>query len=531
MANRKLGIHIASGALKLVELEQQGKSFLLTNFSVDYFSPEAGYGPHTKALAAALKKNHIHTKQADVVASSDDIVYKIIDLPPLSEGEAAASLGYKLKALLPAAFKEAVFAYYKLDKVSVPGKQLFFVAAAPKDKVLEIIKFAKECGILTKGVIAPSCALNCSPAIASRLSAAVIYLGKYSSVIALVKEGQVVFAREVRIGGEDIAQSMVGAVVTEQGKLEIDYNRAEEIRNKFGVPINLEKYTVEAGVPAAEILAMMRPALEKMAAEIGNTIEYYQKEIGDAAEFKKVYFTGGAAATRNLVEYFKLQLNIEAEILPIDITTAKEEIKSYLPVLSMAIGSVIGGKDRLLLAPKIEGRFSIDNLTALLVPILNNLKGYIYSTCLFLVVMVVLFYFASGQRNKLIIRQGELQSQYLNAVAEMTKKVETGKGMIDLSKFKDKDRFTLLMNSLVKIAPSEVSLLSANYENNTNQLIIRGVIPRKQQKIVLTTFMKNLLATGYLSTIDLVSLKESETYQEPTYYFELTCLLKSEVKK
>jgi len=508
MANKKLGIHLAPGALKLVEVEQQAKKNKVLSSSIDYF-------PLQSALETEIKKQKPRTKDAFIVLSGADTVYKLIELPEMAEKDIASAIRYKLKSLLPASFKDFIMDYYKIEKEVHKGKHFYFVAAVPQDKILNIIETIKTAGLSLKDIVAPSCALRNVLGVSPLEPAALIYLGKDSSLVVLVKQGQVVFAREVLVGGDDITQAMVGEVMAEEGKLEFDYQKAEEIKNKYGIPLDPSQYLSEAGVPAAEVLALMRPALEKISSEILNTFDYYRQEIGDETEFKKIYFTGGTSKTKNLLSYLKEPLGLELLPLPVDID----------PTLSLALGATVSGRDHLSFIPKKGGELLLGNISGVLIKEIRKRSKIIFSGFLCLLVLVLVFGWFSLQQKELNATRQSLQKKYQEYMVKSGKEAEAQKGIAELIKYGLRDRFTLVMHELEKTSPKDVYFTNIVYENNASQLTIKGLVLASGGKRSMAKFVENLGWSKYFKSTDLIYMEESNAYSVATYDFELKCLL------
>ena len=524
MTNRKLGIHLAPGALKLVEVEEQANKFVVQSYSIDYFPPEDGPDTQIKTLISALKENKIRTKNCSVVVSGSEIVYKLIELPQMPEKEVASAIKYKLKATLPDSFKNLEnidVDHYRIQKPQGKGKQLFFVAAVQKEKMLEVSSIIKSAGLACKDILAPSCALKNAFSCGSEPSA-VFYLGKYSSIIILIKEGQVVFAREAKIGGDDITQAMVGAVQSETERIELDYKQAEEIKRNYGIPVELKEYSKESKLPASELLAMMRPALEKLGAEILNTFDYYRQEIKDVTEFKKVYVSGGASRTKNLLQYFKEELGLEVAPLTANLQSTKKDFEQDASFLSLALGAVSRGRDHLSLMPKKGGDLLMGSLLAGSVKGIRQWFKYIFVGILFFLVLALVFGWFYLQQGDLNATYKDLQSKYQKRMTELGIEEGKKKETIDLTKYAQKDRFPLIMQELDKITPSDIYFQNLNYDNKKNKLVIRGVMVKTTQ-MSMPVFIQGLEQSKYLKSIDLAYLREIDTYTVAAYDFELSC--------
>jgi Tfp pilus assembly PilM family ATPase len=459
-----------------------------------------------------------------VVVLGADVLYKVIELPEMRKEDVLPAIQFKLKSSLPFSFKDVVVDFYKIDKLPRKGKHLYFVSAVPKANMQVVEKNLRAAGIGVKDIVSPSVALKNSLDGSVKDTYAAIYFGKYSSVIILVKEGQVVFAREAKVGGDDITQAMVGAVQTEQGRLELDYAHAEEIKNKFGIPIDLEEYSTQAGVPASELLAMMRPALEKFGAEIWNTFDFYKSDIRDETEFKKIYITGGVSRTKNLLQFFKQYLGIEVEPMPIKVGLVEERIAEDFPVINLAVGAVITAKDHLSLLPKEErgagfrsayGRWVIAGLIVL---------GY--ALALFLV-----FGWFNTERNELISNYRNLQNRYRTELTKLGEKAAAEKRALELAKYGEPDRFPLVMQELNQITPSNVYFQRITYNKNGNDLFLYGVVVKGKRKISVAKFVERLNKSLYIDSIELIFMEGAADYPVPAYDFELRCKMAVEEKK
>ncbi len=524
--NRKLGIHIAPGAIKLVEVSILPKSAEIVNSLIDYSPVVDNYESQAKALLAALKKSKIKTRDANFVVSAADVVYKLVEMPMLPDKELRSALSFKLKSLLPISFKDFIMDYYRIQTPAHDGKMLYFVVAVPKENMLAIEKLSKAAGINLKDIIAPSSALENAINMAGKPPSAIIYIGKYTSIIILVKNGQLVFAREVKLGGEDITQAMVGVVVTDQGRLEVDYAKAEEIKNKFGVPVDLEKFTAESGLPATEILAMMRPALEKFSLEIANTFAFYKDEIGDITEFKKIYLSGGVANTHNLVDYFRQQLGFEIDLLPVNVTSNDKDTQSNMHYLTLAIGAALATREDINLVPRNEVQFSF---APVLIPIKNFLdkwRGYLFFCVFYLVVLLAVFGWFYFQKTVFDSQLTVARSQYQQKIDEINRKSQAVLNF-DISKYNRQDRFPLIIWELEKLIPSDVSLANITYKNDDSSLLISGVVLKRGGKTSIPELVKKLERSRYIDNLSLVFMQESEKYTSPAYNFEFRCTLKN----
>jgi type IV pilus assembly protein PilM len=507
MANKLLGIHLTPDAVKLVEFEQQK----VVNWSIDPIPAEKAPDTGAKVLAAALKNKKIFTRQAVVVLSGTEVYYKLVELPGVPEKEVASALRFKLESAFPFPMSSAVIDYYRIGDAKSAEKQMFFVAAVPRDYLNGVLKTVKKAGLVVKEVIVSSSALVSAAEIKDPTPYALVYIGQNGTSIVLVKQGQAVFAREIGVGGENIVRAMVGEVQTEAGKLEFDYAKAEEIKNTFGVPLNPEEYSKESNLPAAEIMAMMRPALEKIGDEIQRTFVYYRETSGDQAEFSKAYFTGGVSKTKNFIAYFSAVLGIS--ILPLPLLAVED------PRLSLVVGASVVKRPYLSLLPEELKRNYIKLLSK---------YAMLWAFLGFLLVLIILYGTYFSQYSQLGTQYRQIESKLRQQEGAVAKETQAA---ITFSLFKDwgakgnADRFVKAMGVVHRQASRNIFFTKILYNRSASQLVIQGVTYKKGGKTEVSDFIERLKANPCFSAIDLTYVEESNDFTVPTYDFEVKCVL------
>lgn len=519
MANKLLGIHLTSDAIKLAEIEQQKA----VNWSIDYLPPEKTAEASVKALNAALKNKRISSRQAILTLSGTDVYYNLIELPNMPEKEVGAALRFKLESAFPFPASNAVIDYYKINGIKKEDKQVFFVAAAPKDYINNVIKTVKKAGISIKEIIASSSALISAAAVKEADPCALVYIGKSATSIVLVKQGQAVFAREVAVGGENITRALVGEVQTEAGKLEFDYAKAEEIKNNFGIPMNPDEYAKESNLPPAEIMAMMRPALEKIGDEIQRTFAYYHETSGDQVEFSKAYFTGGVSKTKNFIAYFSAVLGIAILPMPLAAQSTAQNFENDAPYISLAVGAALIKKPFLSLLPSEFKR----NYFATVKKHLDVLIGVTL-----ILALVILYAMSLSQYNKAAKELKSLQATLRQQEGVMAQEAALSASFAkEFGSKKTTDRFVKVVGAIHRLTPSEIYLVKMNYVRATNQFIIQAITVKQGGKSIVKNFLDSLKANPLFATIDLSYMTESNAYTVATYDFEIRCALVGETVK
>ena len=285
-----------------------------------------------------------------------------------------------------------------------------------------------------------------------------------------------------------------------------------------------DEYLQQTGIPASRIMAMMRPALEKIGAEILRTFEYYRNETGDQTEFLKFYMAGSLVKTKNLLQYFKREL--ELEILPFSfaVTAEQKDFVEALPLLALSLGAALTSKDYLDLLPEEYKH-----------PWLFRLKKIWSYWFVALVYFLIILSFSVG----LIIRQGYLETrakmfrQKLQSLGIQTNQAVVGGQEQNLltqgfNQSGEIDRFVVVMNLLNKNTPSAIYFRDLTYDNNSNSLRIKGLVLDDPKSGGLISFIEQIRQDRNFKNVDLASLRKSDQDADTVFDFEINCLLVKE---
>ena len=111
----------------------------------------------------------------------------------------------------------------------------------------------------------------------------------------IIKDGISLFTRDVQVGGNL-------------------YN--EEIQKQFGLSYaEAERVKISGPSPDAALLSTIIGRVnENLAIEMRRSLDFYNSTAGDG-KINKVYLTGGASKTMNLLEAVSQKLNLTVEIM------------------------------------------------------------------------------------------------------------------------------------------------------------------------------------------------------------------------
>jgi type IV pilus assembly protein PilM len=345
MANSKsiLGIDLRATSVKVVEIEKGN----VKNWGIAEV-PDRLLDKHpqkedaqAEALRRLIQEKKIKTKDAAVVVGGSDVYIKLYSLSGVSKAETAQAIKWKFAEEIPFAIEEAHVGFYPF-----PGsEESDYVAACVSKKLYREIEYViHKAGLRLSAVTILPDAL--SKAFEGEISkeedkiVSVIYMGRRTTNITILKNGSFEFNRELNIGGENITAAMSGVLVSDKGRREISPEEAEKLKIEHGVPVDITNYPELEDIPFTRLQAMVRPALENILGEIARTFEYYKSQTGEAS-IDKVFLTGGGAMTLHLADFLSEGLGIPA-VTP----------ETLEPRLSAAVGAALAGPERINLVPE-----------------------------------------------------------------------------------------------------------------------------------------------------------------------------------
>ena len=520
-AKKLIALDIRPNVVKLAEVGVKDTGCDVFNYSIDYLEKDNAIESLYGILKASLQKNKIKTKDTVIALSGEEVSFVLLDLPQMPENEIAPAISHKIENISSLPEDKLIFDYYKTDPVGDSGKQFFFASYISKEHADKIAVAAKKAGLNVKAIMPATCALKNLYPSAEKTALCLVNLGKYSSLVLLLKEGKVVFAREVKIGSDTITHAMTGVVVAGAERIEIDNDKAEDLKNRFGVPLDFAAYTQESGLPASEIMAMMRPALEKIGAEILRTFEYYRQETQDQSEFIKIHMTGGGSRMKNFPQYLSEELGFEVDTVEVTAFAKDKNTQDILPHLSIALGAAVPHKNNLDLLPFEFG-------SPLAYAALRSLNVYSVAAEYAIILFLIFAWFNYVVLGSALKEKRGLEARYkslsvVNSGQNISPEVE--KLLTNFPDGRRGERFAAVMNELNSLTPEGIYFRSIDYHNREANVIIKGIIV-KNESSGISTFVKALKGGKIFNGVDISYMQSSSQFTVPTVEFEIKCELR-----
>lgn len=360
-------------------------------------------------------------------------------------------------------------------------------------------------------------------------------IGDQKSMLAIVQDGYIEYYREVMVGGNDFTKAITGTIFHEGRAIQLMTAEANEFKHKYGYPIGFSEGMTFQGAPLAEVGAMMRPVVERLAGEIHRSIGFFQ-ERGKVEKIQTVYLLGGGSQLKNLPEVLTEKVNLEIKRIsvPSSLHFHSNEInrkvfQNKFPEISVAYSLILSADRKGNLLPSI---FKKIHTTAAF----HQLIKYVILTLLLLipVVQLQLYIKKNDLGNELVrlrtnVHEAKTKEQMYTSFTNQKQQKQAELNQIESQINSDPKLFQIL-KMLTNITPNEFALTKIEYvpgsvtapsntkgKNNkagtsaapsTSQwkMLISGEVenPSQDIRIAVAQFMLEMEKSGYFSDIELV---------------------------
>ncbi|MDD2483195.1 MAG: type IV pilus assembly protein PilM [Candidatus Shapirobacteria bacterium] len=335
-----LGIDIGQNTVKIaclsndnskVILEAVGESrtpkFEDKEIDKDKFLNEAG-----KVIKNLLSDLKIKNKQAVVSLPEDEVISRLVRLPPLKDSEIMDALRFEAETFVPFPLEEVLIDYEIIEKDD-SGRLTIFVIAAKNDLINSYLKLFKSIGLELLALESPAISLRRVLKLGMPMVERVVVVDmgeKYSDVFSINKNN-VYFARSLSVGGESLTRAI-------SLNLSLDMASAEEYKKAYGM---------KGDELEGKIKNAIMPVFNDISEEIRKTLALFNEDIGKPAEL--LVLSGGGANLPGMAEELTKILGIEVQVLQpfVNIDTTKTQFGYNLNTegckFSLAVGLALRG--------------------------------------------------------------------------------------------------------------------------------------------------------------------------------------------
>ncbi len=552
-----IGIDIGSNYIKIAQLQKSGKGYIINNYVARAIPFEARDNiSEKKRLTGEFVKEFLSTSRVKTRLARSTIYGKGVFIfsltaPALNKKDLKGAISIELKKRLPFQLdiNNVSFDYFITDQIR-DDKGFYYqitCIAAEKSAIDEQLDFLKEMNIRPVSInVTPDILGNflsfCLDYPADK-SIPVLEMGGNVSSLNFYKGNNLIFSREVPIGGEHLTRAMAKTINTINGPVNITIEDAEKIKRACGIPLDDEakhEFLTDFGVLLGEqISTMLRPTLERLVLEINRTISYYVKTFRGTA-IDELYITGGSSRLNNIDKFLSYNLEGVKKVEHLNVLKSvkgwddtgvlKQElvIEQAAPHLSVAFGLCFGKGGRINLLPakeKLEQKtIFLANIIGIFFPVVLVLSlvfyGFIYKDSL--------KYQALNKKLDYGISSLEPIARQVREYTSIKSRLEQRKDILEKARGKQPPWWGIL-KELSNVTPKEVILrqVSLGQGKSEKEILLVGKIFAKYMivDVAVSQYLMALEESPFFINVELISGKTDMYSPIPAADFKISCRL------
>jgi len=346
-----LGIDIGTSSIKIVEMGRRGQARKLENYGEVATSslkkrPFRFFRKNTLSLSnkdvartiqAICKEAGIQTKEVSFSIPDFCSFFTSFELPVMSKEEIPEAVKYEVRPYIPLPLDEITLDWLITEGEVSKTPIGILVVAIPNEVIVQYQEIAHLSGLKLRTLEPEVFALGSSSVKDKNKEKIVglIDIGARSTTCSILEKGVFKASHSFNIAGNELTDAVARS-------LNIDYNKAEELKKKQGLLFSDNK-SEETKKDVRKILV---PLVDSILEEIKKVFRnFYQKE---GKEIEKIILAGGLALMPGLKEYFSTELKKEISIadpfLNISCPAVLGDVlKEIGPTYAVAVGVALKG--------------------------------------------------------------------------------------------------------------------------------------------------------------------------------------------
>jgi len=337
-----IGLDVGVGSIKAVVLSKSDKGFSLAAIG-ESRTPRVDWikGANKKKSMEEMVKNvktligelKVKTKKVITCLPEDEVVSRLIRLPPLKENEVMDALKYEAETFVPYPIEEVSIDYEVVEQ-DESGRLAVFAIAARNELIQSYVKLVKSVGLELMALESPAISVRRVIASTVPLTSGVIVVDmgeKYSDIIAINK-GNIYFTRSMSVGGESLTRAI-------SINLGLDMASAEEYKKAYG----MKETELEGKIKVA-----IEPVFANMAEELRKAMALFSEEQRKPVDL--LVLSGGGSNLPGLAEALTRTLGVEVQIIQpfMKVDTSRVnlpfDLKNEACRFSIAVGLAMRGE-------------------------------------------------------------------------------------------------------------------------------------------------------------------------------------------
>lgn len=568
-----LGLDIGTTSIKVVVLKESVSGVAIVDYRVEEFplSTEKKENVPLEVVLEGLRKclEGINLKKMKIVTvvSGQRVSVRKVLIPHMPKEELLEAIKWEAKEHIPFPIENAVIDYHILGEVTDKGakKIELLVVAVEKfiiDQHLSLLQNVQiKPASITVTPFALADVLRKSDYLKPDEALAVVRSGADTTAINIFSGENLVFNREIPLGGNSLTRAMVGTLISDSGQVDLDINQAEILKKDWGIPDEKNPQQLTPEISSLQIAPLMRPVLERLANEIRRSLDYYREE-SRGKRVSKVVLLGGNAELKGLPEFLNSALGLTVEIchplnnieleMPED---RKKELDQLSPRLAIALGASLQGTKGINLLPQELKEQATKTARSAMAAVIGFLIVFIFSMVYASLHMTLQTYEKVIASNQIALNDLKQQVARAYEMQQLKEKMTARRNLINLLMMGN-PRWVEMLKALSNLTPRRIILEEVTFEKeaeNVNApvpvqpggegttaapvktpfpvLNIKGMVllGGDRPEAVLAQFMQALEKSSYFTETDLYSLtkgQEGEGQVKNYINFEIQCKLR-----
>lgn len=305
-ANKVLGLDIGSSSIKVAELDVSKSGAKLVNFGMIQTPPGSINGgdiADVGSLAQAVKSvcHEIKTKRknASIGMFGTAVIVKKITIPRIDLKLVPEQVKWEAEQYIPFDVNSISLAHHVINPKADSETMDILLIAAQNELVAEYFQVVQmadlKMGVLDVSSFALANIYEFNYGRNMGQTVGLLNLGSAITNFVVVSNGEVIFSRDMPIGGQNYTTDL-------HKEMSISVAEAE----------SLKLSAASGGAVPDEVHSILSSTTEVLTEEIRNSFDFFSGSSG-GQHISQVYYTGGAAATPGLIRNVSqaTRLNLE----------------------------------------------------------------------------------------------------------------------------------------------------------------------------------------------------------------------------
>jgi type IV pilus assembly protein PilM len=304
-----LGIDITPSSVKLIELSLSGGQYTVEAYAAEA-TPQNAMNEKAivdadavgEAIARAVRRAGVRTKEAAVAISGDAAITKVIQMPRnLNDADLEAQVEMQADQYIPFPMNEVAYDYEVLGasekdpesmdvllvasrSENVEQRRAAVTAAGLNAHIVDVEAFALEnaCRLMTHQM--PDGGID--------RSVAVVDFGASTTTFSVLRNLKVVYTRDFAFGGQQLT---------------------EEVMRTYGLSLEeAGRAKKEGGLPANYQNDVLDPFIDDMTQQISRSLQFYLASGSGREQPEKILLCGGCANISGAAEVVQSRIGVEA---------------------------------------------------------------------------------------------------------------------------------------------------------------------------------------------------------------------------